>query len=195
MEVTFYMRKLFKFAALAFTMLVSILSLSLNAGAQALQPDSKGNVGVTLQQPASAEKIAEVKRDAVYQGSSHVGSRPDLNSVLSVSSVRLYYNIVHLYVDNFITSTSSFTQTSTDTVSLTLVQYPYGDRGKVKMFYYLVDASTGNKVTNSIAVSGNYTSSNTTIFWYNVPPGTYKVEILNGDSYDSADAAGNGYIN
>ncbi|MCP3773117.1 hypothetical protein NLX71_07260 [Paenibacillus sp. MZ04-78.2] len=62
----------------------------------------------------------------------------------------------------------------------------------VKLVYNLCD-SDGNDIPNTdILVDKNYTSTNKTISWSNVPQGTYKVKITN--THESVDAKGNGYI-
>jgi hypothetical protein len=90
---------------------------------------------------------------------------------------------------HYIDSINSFTISSTKDVTLTLVQYPSkSGGGTASCNYRLISGGTQSTV---VPITGNYTSTNTSIKWVGVPAGTYWVEITN---IGIPDVDGNGYI-
>lgn len=71
------------------------------------------------------------------------------------------------------------------------------ETGRSKRFIPLVNVDTGNEISDSVIVNKNYTHTNYSYTFSNVPAGTYIVRIYNYEADvfgGSVDMMGNGYI-
>ncbi|MFE4569083.1 hypothetical protein [Paenibacillus chitinolyticus] len=120
-------------------------------------------------------------------------SNTTANKEFSPMAAQMSYSFWDLYHTSHIDTKDTFKVDASGTVSLTLVQYPNNNgNGTANLNYGIINLD-GKQVGSTINVDKNYTSTNTTIYWYNIPKGTYKIRISN--PYGGVDAMGNGYIN
>ena len=80
-----------------------------------------------------------------------------------------------------------FDLTSSGSVVLRVVQYPSSSGGATANVRYVLRASE----KGSYEVSGNYTGTNATVIWNQVPAGTYAIEVVN---IGKDAVTGNGYV-
>lgn len=115
---------------------------------------------------------------------------------VSILAAVMSYNILKLSSGNTKYSDASFYLPPGKKPTLTLVQSPYSGGpipGNCDVYYTLVDVDTNNWINDGVRVSKNYTSTNFSYTFSNVPTDrTYKVVISNYP--DAYDMKGNGYI-
>ncbi len=148
---------------------------------------TKASLDFSAPQPYTAEQFAKLKANSVL-----ASSLDQRQLAIGPMAAKLTYSFTDLYAGHFINSKDSFSTTSKGTVYLTLTQSPMeGSSGTADIYYTLYDGS--QPATNSVEVPGNYTSTNKTIYWSQVPAGTYKLVITNSPS--GVDSKGNGFAN
>lgn len=191
---------------LSVSLVVAVLSLPLNVFADTSEETSSEASTIQSNETTNLnpeftpqEKIREEKMDQLKQLAPTNSNFNEINSnEISLRAAVLTYNIEKLSAGNTITSINSFKLPAGSKPTLTLVQYPYsGGNGTVKAFYTLVNVDTGNEISDSVIVNKNYTHTNYSYTFSNVPAGTYKVRIYNYDADvfgGSVDMMGNGYI-
>lgn len=187
--------KLFKVLSLSLTLVIVMFSLSLNAFAQSPQSvtttSPRIEKTVTDQKPISSIQLDNLKRNSIRVTPTTKITPFDTTGFTPL--VQLYYSFTDLYPGHYIDTIHTFNVSSPSTVSLTLVQYPNAGPtapGTVDLYYQLIGTLANSSI---LEVNGDYTSTNTTISWNNVPTGTYYIEITS--DMNSPDAQGNGYIN
>lgn len=166
------MKKALSAAVIATTLLVSALPASAAPGAQA----------TATEKPSSANVTAPTNQFV---------TPPSTKSDVSIMS-DLSYNFTSLGAGSSIKSSQSiivpFDQTRD--IYLTLTQWTPSSPVPANATYYLVDLF--NNKSAGRPVSGDHTSSSTTVGWANVSPGEYKILIVNTGAHE---LAGNGFAN
>lgn len=108
-----------------------------------------------------------------------------------IMAAAMSYTIERLTGPSSLTTKASFTTKSTGSVYLTLVQWETGlFPSKPNVLYAIVD-SNGNEI-QSKRVQEEYTHTNTTLTFNNIPAGTYRIKITN--TKENIAMAGNGYV-
>jgi len=104
----------------------------------------------------------------------------------------LYYHFEGLVPEQCIPTQNTFTVSATKDIGVVLTQWSYCGQyqNPAYLAYELVPVS-GGQSNGPITVNGLYTSQSTTITFYNVVPGTYKLNICNTGACLSY---GNGWI-
>jgi len=145
------------------------------------------NPGFYPQEKISAEKMEFLQQIAPPNPVNEVGSNE-----FSIQAAEMSYTITKLSTGNSLTSISSFALPAGKKPTITLTQSPYSGGGTVTAIYTLVNVNTNNEISDFVRVPNNYTGTNYSYTFNNVPAGTYKVKISN--LIDSPDMKGNGYI-
>ncbi|WP_145950344.1 hypothetical protein [Paenibacillus sp. Y412MC10] len=127
----------------------------------------------------------DVSQNSLQQESNQESNGASLAVPLAA---KVAYSFQNLYSTDTTIYSGYFTISSTQDVKLTLVQYPSKNGGGTADVRYSLEGSG----RPAIEVNHNYTSTNTTITWYSVPAGTYRIGIKN---VGLPDVDGNGYVN
>lgn len=171
---------------------VAVVAMILTTSLSAFATPSKQSSSMTqliFSEPVklSDEEIAEMRQNEISAEEANASTNTFSTQAL-FADTNVFYEFENLYTGYSITSTNSLTRSSAGSVSLTLVQWPSGGAGQATISYRLKNGSWMSPV---IRVSGNYTHTNKTITWTNIPAGEYWVQIANDP--DGPDVDGNGY--